>query len=75
LSGDLIAGLGVGTFAVLLGVAGIVAAIRRHQRRASIAATYGQTGGIAYTIVQAGCSGVLLLGGLGLLMLVLLIGR
>jgi hypothetical protein len=66
------AGLGVGLLAVLLGAGGIVAAIRTRRRRAEIAATYGSTGGIVYTVVQAGCSGVLALGGVGLIALVLL---
>jgi len=63
----------MGLFACLLGVGGIVAAIRRRGRRAEIAATYGSTGGIAYTIVQTGCSGLLLAGGLGLIVVALLL--
>ena len=66
------AGVGVGLLAVLLGAGGVVAAIRTRRRRADIAATYGFTGGIVYTVVQAGCSGVLALGGVGLIALVLL---
>jgi hypothetical protein len=66
------AGLGVGLLAILLGVGGIVAAIRTRRRRAEIAATYGSIGGIVYTVVQAGCSGVLAIGGVGLIALVLL---
>ena len=71
MSGEQAGGIGIGLFACLLGIGGVVAAVRRHQRRAEIAATYGSTGGIVYTIVQAGCSGVLLLGGLGLVLLAL----
>jgi len=66
------AGLGLGVFAIVLGAGGIAAALRTRRRRAEIAATYGSTGGIVYTVVQAGCSGVLLLGGLGLIVLALL---
>ena len=65
----------MGTFAVLIGAGGIAAAIRTRRRRAEIAATYGATGGIVYTIVQAGCSGVLVIGGLGLIVFALLLRR
>ena len=51
-------------FAVVLGIGGIVAALRVRRRRAEIAPTYGATGGILYTVVQAGCSGMLVLGGI-----------
>jgi len=66
------AGVGLGLLAVVLGAGGIVAAIRTRRRRAEIAATYGLTGGIVYTAVQAGCAGVLMLGGLAIVGLVLL---
>ena len=66
------AGLGLGVFAILLGAGGIAAALRTRRRRAEIAVTYGSTGGIVYTVVQAGCSGVLVLGGVGLIVLALL---
>jgi hypothetical protein len=72
MSGQLAAGLGLGLFAILLGAGGIVAALRTRRRRAEIAATYGSTGGIVYTVVQAGCSAFLVLGGLGLIVLALL---
>jgi hypothetical protein len=52
-----------------------VAAVRRRRRRAEIAPTYGATGGVAYTIAQAGCSAVLMLGGLGLIVIALLLQR
>jgi hypothetical protein len=74
-SGQEAGGLGLGLFAVLVGIGGVVAAIRTRRRRAEIAATYASTGGIVYTIVQAGCSGVLVLGGVGLIVLALLIKR
>jgi hypothetical protein len=72
MTGQLAAGLGLGIFAMLLGAGGVAAALRTRRRRAEIAATYGSTGGIVYTLVQAGCSGVLVLGGLGLIVLALL---
>lgn len=72
MSGEVVAGVGFGVLAVLLGAGGVVAAIRTRRRRAEIAATYGSMGGIVYTVVQAGCSGVLMLGGLALIALVLL---
>jgi hypothetical protein len=75
MSGEQAAGIGMGLLACLLGAGGIVAALRRRSRRAEIAATYGSTGGIAYTIVQAGCSGVLLAGGLALIVIALLLKR
>lgn len=75
MSGQEAGGLGLGLFAVIVGIGGVVAAIRTRRRRAEIAATYASTGGIVYTIVQAGCSGVLVLGGVGLIVLALLIKR
>ena len=67
MNGNLVGGVGIGLLACLLAVGGIAAAVRRYRRRAAIASTFGQTGGIAYTVVQVGCSGLLLLGGLGLI--------
>ena len=75
MSGEQLGGLGLGAFACLIGLGGIVAAIRRRNRRAEIAATYGSTGGIAYTIVQAGCSGLLVLGGIVLIVVASLVHR
>jgi hypothetical protein len=72
MTGQHAAGVGLGLLAVLLGAGGIAGAIRTRRRRAEIAATYGSAGGIVYTVVQAGCSGVLMIGGLGLIALVLL---
>jgi hypothetical protein len=63
----------LGLFAAAIGAGGIVAAIRQRRRRAEIAVTYGSTGGIIYTAVQAGCSGVLMLGGLGLVVLAIIL--
>ena len=72
MSGQAAAVIGLGFLAVVLGAGGIAAAIRTRRRRADIAVTYGSAGGIAYTVVQAGCSGVLLLGGVALIVLALL---
>jgi hypothetical protein len=74
-SGQEAGGIGVGLFAVLIGLGGIAAAIRTRRRRADIAATYGATGGMVYTVVQAGCSALLLVGGLGLVAVALLVKR
>jgi len=74
-SGQAAGGIALGLFAMVLGAGGIVAAIRRRQRRAEIAHTYGATGGVVYTVVQIGCSGILLLGGLGLVVVALLLKR
>jgi hypothetical protein len=73
MSGQLAGGLVIGLFAIAIGAGGVVAAIRTRRRRADISPTYGATGGIVYTFVQAGCSGVLMLGGLGLIVLALMV--
>ncbi len=75
MNGQEAGGIGLGLFAAIVGAGGIVAAIRKRRRRADIAPTYGATGGIVYTIVQAGCSAILMLGGLGLIGIALLIRR
>jgi hypothetical protein len=67
--------VGLGVLAALLGVGGILGALRTRRRRAEIAPTYGSTGGIVYTVVQLGCSGALLVGGLILITVVLLAKR
>jgi len=75
LNGQNAAVIGLGILAVLLGVGGVIGAVRTRRRRAEIAPTYGSTGGIVYTVVQLGCSGALLLGGLILIAVVLLAKR
>ncbi len=75
MSGEQLGGLGLGLFACVIGAGGIVAAIRRRSRRAQIAATYGATGGVVYTIAQAGCGCVLLAGGIGLVVVALILKR
>lgn len=67
-------GFGLGLLALLVGLAGIVAAIRTRRRRRD-SEHYRASGGIAYTIVQVGCSGLLLVGGLGLMILALIFRR
>jgi hypothetical protein len=73
MNGDQAAGIGLGVFACLIGAGGVAGAVLRYRRRAEIATTYGSTGGVVYTVVQAGCSGVLVLGGLGLILVALLL--
>ena len=67
--GQAAGGFGLGLLALLIGVAGIAAALRTRRRRARFPETYGSSGGIVYTGIQVGCAGVLLLGGLGLMIL------
>ena len=73
--GQAAGGFGLGLFAFLLGLGGIGAALRTRRRRARFAPTYGSTGGMVYTVVQIGCSGVLLLAGIGLIVLALVFKR
>ena len=75
MSGQEAGGIALGLFAVILGGGGIVGALRRRSRRAEIAPTYGATGGLVYTVVQIGCSALLVLGGLGLVVVALLLKR
>ncbi|HEY8816679.1 MAG TPA: hypothetical protein VIP57_16465 [Candidatus Dormibacteraeota bacterium] len=75
MNGQNAAVVGLGILAVLLGVGGVIGAVLTRRRRAEIAPTYGSTGGIVYTVVQLGCSGALLLGGLILIAVVLLAKR
>ena len=75
MSSEQAAGIGLGLFACLIGIGGVIAALSRHRRRAEIAATYGSTGGVVYTAFQAGCSGILILGGVILIVIALLIKK
>jgi hypothetical protein len=75
MNGQNAAVIGLGILAVLLGVGGVFGALRTRRRRAEIAPTYGSTGGIVYTVVQLGCSGAMLLGGVILIAVVLLAKR
>ncbi len=65
----------MGIFAFLLGIAAIVAALRRRRGRERYPETYAASGGIIYTAVSMGCGVVLLLGGLGLMVLALVFKR
>jgi hypothetical protein len=73
--GQAAGGFGLGLLAFLLGAAGVTAAIRTRRRRASNPDMYGATGGIAYTVVQVGCSGLLVMGGIGLMILAIVFRR
>jgi uncharacterized membrane protein HdeD (DUF308 family) len=65
----------LGAFAFLLGIAAILAALRRRRHRERYAETYAASGGMFYTAVQMGCGGVLLLAGVGLMILALVFKR
>jgi hypothetical protein len=73
--GQAAGGFGLGLLAFLLGTAGVAAAVRTRRRRATFANTYGASGGIVFTVVQIGCSGLLLLGGVGLMVLAIIFRR
>lgn len=73
--GQAVGGFGLGLFAFLIGIAGVAAALRTRRRRASNREAYGASGGIVYTVVQVGCSGLLLLGGIGLMILAIVFRR
>ena len=53
----------LGAFALLLGIGGIAAALRRRRDRERYPETYSASGGVVYTAVQMGCGAVLLLAG------------
>ena len=59
----------LGVFALLLGIGGIAAAMRRRRDRERYPETYSATGGVVYTAVQMGCGAVLLVAGAGLITL------
>ena len=73
--GQAAGGFGLGLLAFLIGVAGIAAALRTRRRRARYPESYGAAGGVFYTGAQIGCSGLLLLGGIGLMVLALIFRR
>jgi hypothetical protein len=73
--GQAAGGFGLGLLAFVLGTAGVAAAVRTRRRRATFAKTYGASGGIVFTVVQIGCSGLLLLGGVGLMVLAIIFRR
>lgn len=71
MTGTSTGGLLLGVFVFVLGGAGIAVALRGRRRRAANAEAYAMTGGIAYTVVQVGCSGLLVLAGIGFMTLAL----
>jgi len=64
-------GLLLGAVAVAVGVIALVTAILTRRRRADIADTYATTGGVAYSVLQFGCAGALILSGLIVIAIVL----
>ena len=62
----------LGVVAIGVGVVSLVTAILTRRRRAEFAETYAVTGGIAYSVVQFGCAGALILSGLIVIGIVLL---
>ncbi len=65
----------LGLAAITAGAVTLVTAVLTRRRRAEIAETYAVTGGIAYTVVQFGCAGALILAGLLVIGIVLLASR
>ena len=65
----------IGLIAIGAGVVALVSAILTRRRRADIADTYAITGGVAYSVVQFGCAGMLMLAGLLVIGVVLLRSR
>jgi hypothetical protein len=62
----------LGVVAIGVGAFSLVTAILTRRRRAEFAETYAVTGGIAYSLVQFGCAGALILSGLIVIGIVLL---
>ncbi|MGH7775948.1 MAG: hypothetical protein ACREPI_02065 [Candidatus Dormibacterales bacterium] len=70
----ILGGIIVAAFAILVGLGWLWGAILG-RRRAELASAYGEAGGIVYTVAQIGCSGVLLLAGVLILVLVMISQR
>lgn len=68
----ILAGLFMGVVAIAVGIFALVTAVLTRRRRADIADTYAITGGVAYSVVQFGCAGVLIVSGLIVIVVVLL---
>ena len=68
-------GVLIGLAALAAGVVALVSAILTRRRRAEIADTYAITGGVAYSVVQFGCAGLLMLAGLLVIAVVLVRAR
>ena len=67
----LVGPLAVGALAVVLGSLWLGGALLTRRRRAAFASTYASSGGILYTVFQAGCAGALILVGLGIVLVIL----
>jgi hypothetical protein len=65
----------LGVVAIGVGVVSLVTAVLTRRRRTEFAETYAVTGGIAYSVVQFGCAGALILSGLIVIGIVLFAGR
>ncbi|MDQ6691476.1 MAG: hypothetical protein M3Z13_01790 [Candidatus Dormibacteraeota bacterium] len=68
-------GVLLGVIAVAAGVVAMVSAVLTRRRRGEIADTYASSGGIAYSVLQFGCAGMLMLAGLILIVIVVLHSR
>lgn len=75
MAGAASSGFLLGAIAFLLGIAAILAALRRRRHRERYAETYAASGGMFYTAVQMGCGAVLLLAGVGLMILAVVFKR
>ncbi len=64
-------GVLLGVIATGAGVVALISAVLTRRRRGEIAETYASTGGVAYSVVQFGCAGMLILAGLILIAIVL----
>ena len=68
-------GVLLGVIAVGAGIVAMISAVLTRRRRAEIADTYASSGGIAYSILQFGCAGMLMLAGLVLITIVVIHSR
>lgn len=71
----LIGGVIVAAIAILVGAGWLFGAILSRRHRAEFAPTYGEAGGIVYTVAQIGCASVLVLGGVLILVLAMISQR
>ncbi|MGH7902932.1 MAG: hypothetical protein ACREPA_02240 [Candidatus Dormibacteraceae bacterium] len=67
----ILGGIIVAAVAILVGLGWAGGALLTRRHRAEFASTYGESGGIVYTVAQFGCAGGLMLAGLLILALVL----
>lgn len=68
-------GVVIGALALLVGAGWLFGSIRRQTHHEEHAATYAAMGGPVYAVFQIGCSGLLVLGGVVILILSLVITR